>query len=38
MTDKRFTCENYGLNCLNCPLWNRYSNYCTLYKIWSETH
>lgn len=31
-------CKEYGLKCLKCPYWNPYSNYCTKYKIWSETH
>lgn len=35
MTNK---CKDYGLKCLKCPYWNHYSNYCTKYKIWSESH
>lgn len=30
-------CREYGLKCLKCQYWNHYSNYCTKYKIWSET-
>lgn len=33
-------CQDYGLKCLKCPYWNKYSRYCTkiVKKIWSETH
>ena len=37
-TKKQFKCNNYGLNCLKCPYWNYYTNFCTKYKIYSETH
>ena len=32
-------CNDYGLNCFNCPFWNKYSNYCTKFKIkiWSDS-
>lgn len=29
-------CKDYGLNCLKCPYWNKWSQYCTRWKIWSE--
>lgn len=38
MTEKRFECNDYGLDCLKCPYWNHYINYCTKYKIWSESN
>ena len=38
MTEKRVKCKDYGLKCLVCLYWNKYSRYCTKYKIWSETH
>ena len=37
-TEKQFPCENYGLNCLKCSYWNKWSRYCTKWKIWSESH
>ena len=30
-------CKEYGLKCLKCPFWNKYSNYCTKFRIWSES-
>ena len=38
MTKKLLNCEHYGLDCFNCPFWNKYSNYCTKFRIWSEAH
>lgn len=39
--NKRFTykydmtkCKDYGLK---CPYWNKWSNYCTKFKIWSDS-
>jgi hypothetical protein len=28
-------CDEYGLGCMKCPLWNKYCNFCTKYKIYS---
>lgn len=35
MTEKR--CKDYGLKCLQCPHWNKWSNYCTKWKITIST-
>ena len=34
---KMIKCKDYGLNCLKCPYWNKWSRYCTKWKIWSES-
>lgn len=31
-------CKDYGLNCLKCSYWNKWSQYCTKRKIWIESH
>jgi len=38
MTEKRVECNDFGLKCLKCIYWNRYSNYCTKFRIWSKTN
>ena len=38
MTGKQFECKNHGLNCLKCIYWNKWSRYCTKWKIWSESN
>lgn len=35
--DSNVKCKDYGLKCLKCPYWNKWSRYCTKWKIWSES-
>ena len=34
-TEISIKCKEFGLECFNCIYYNKYSNYCTKFKIWS---